>query len=303
MDTREFDLLGIGNPCADVVMRCERLPAWDDKCAGSAVGTYAGGVESNAACAASRLGWRTAVLGEVGDDAHAGFLLDAFAADGVSTRWMRRRVGSASASTMLMLSPEGERALVWLAMAPGAADPRLADALASSHLAYTMPYDAAALTQLHDAARRAGTLLAIDIEREAARKPGNLSHFLRHCDIAFLNESGYTAAVGKPADAVGMRALLQQATAKVIVVTLGARGAVAVDAQGFVEMPALAVSLVDATGAGDTFNAAFLFAWRRAPCLRDALRFACTAASFTVTAVGARSGMPRLEQVEAALER
>jgi ribokinase len=302
MENRDIDLLGIGNPCADVVLRCERLPIWDDKCAGSAVGTYAGGVESNAACAASRLGWRTAVLGEVGDDAHANFLLDAFTIDAVSTQWIRRRVGAASASTMLMLSPEGERAMVWVPMASGVTDPHLEAALACTHLAYTMPYDANALAQLYEATRRAGALLAIDIEREAARKPGNLNSFLRHCDIAFLNESGYSAALGKAPDEPELRGLLNEANAKVIVVTLGGRGACAVDQSGFFEMPAVPVSLVDATGAGDSFNAAFLFAWRRSSSLREALRFACAAASFTVTAIGARSGMPTLEQVEAALK-
>ncbi|HEY9066792.1 MAG TPA: carbohydrate kinase family protein [Burkholderiaceae bacterium] len=298
MTTKTIDLLCIGNPCADVVIRCERLPAWDDKCAGTALGTHAGGTEANVACAASRLGWRSAVLGEVGDDAHASFLIDAFVADQVSTRWLTQRAQCASASTMLMVSPEGERAIVWVPMPPAAWPPaEIEEALALSRWVYTMPYDLGKLATLHAAARRHGTQLAIDVEREAAREPGLLAQFLQYCDIAFMNQSGYATAFGAEPDEAGLRALRAQGDAHTIVVTLGSRGAIAIDANEVAAVPASVVDVVDTTGAGDTFNAAFLVAHARSSSLRSTLRFACDAAGHTVGRVGARSAMPHLGDV------
>lgn len=300
MTLKTIDLLCLGNPCADVVVRCDRVPAWDDKCVGSAVGTYAGGTESNVACAASRLGWRTAIFGDVGDDAHAGFLGGAFAADNVSTRWLRQRRQTASASTLLMISPEGERALVWVPMPPAARSGEELDvALACSRIAYTMPYDVEELARLQAAARRHGAQLAIDVEREAARRPDLLPRLLNHCDIAFMNESGYVAATGRAPDDAGLSRLFDAGGAHTLVVTLGERGAIAIDRQGVASASAFAVQVVDATGAGDSFNAAFLVARERGTSLSLALRFACAAASRTVGAFGARSALPRREDVAA----
>ena len=296
MTAKTLDLLCIGNPCADVVIRCDRLPAWDDKCAGAALGTYAGGTESNVACAASRLGWSTAVLGEVGDDAHGRFLLDAFVADKVSTRWVAQRAQCASASTVLMVSPEGERAIIWVPMPPAAWPPaRMDEALALSRWAYTMPYDAAMLAMLYAATQRRGAELAIDVEREAARQTGHFAQLLAHCDVAFMNESGYTAALGRVPDEAGLRALWAQGQAHTIVVTLGARGAAYFYAREMSEplvVAAPTVRAVDTTGAGDAFVGTFAVALSRGDDVASAMRRAIAVASDSVTRSGTTESYP-----------
>jgi ribokinase/sulfofructose kinase len=59
--------------------------------------------------------------------------------------------------------------------------------------------------------------------------------------------------------------------------------------------------VADTTGAGDTFNAAFLVLWLEGRELDACLRFACAAAGHAVTAIGARSGMPNRATVERSL--
>lgn len=73
----------------------------------------------------------------------------------------------------------------------------------------------------------------------------------------------------------------------------------AVDRFGFAKQPAFARPVVDTTGAGDTFNAAFLVATIEGQTLHSALRFACAAASCTVAAVGARASLPDRRTVQA----
>ena len=85
---------------------------------------------------------------------------------------------------------------------------------------------------------------------------------------------------------------------RLVVVTLGADGAFAVQSEGEVQAAAPAVKVVDTIGAGDAFGAALL-AWLRdhlrlRPDLRleraeleDALEFACLVASITCTRAGA----------------
>jgi len=299
---KTIDLLAIGDPCADVVIRAERVPTWDDKCVGSAAGLYAGGTEANVACAASRLGLATAMFGQVGDDSHAPFLLDEFTRFGVDSSLMMRRSRTPSATTVILVSPLGERALVWVPMPPGARAPEQLDAaLQRSRMAYTMPYNEAELAALADAAHRSGTQLAIDVEREGAKRPGALQRLLRHCDIAFMNETGFTTAMGCAPSADGLRALHAGGRAHTIVVTLGACGVIAIDRHGVATQPAFPAQVVDTTGAGDTFNAAFLAARCLELDLNQALAFGCAAASKTVAVIGARSGLPTRSEVQALL--
>jgi sugar/nucleoside kinase (ribokinase family) len=89
--------------------------------------------------------------------------------------------------------------------------------------------------------------------------------------------------------------------ARVVVVSLGARGAMAASRDDWAQQPALPVRVIDTTGAGDTFNAAFLVAHRRWRSLSACLAFACAAASRTVQAVGARSGLPTFANLRTVL--
>jgi sugar/nucleoside kinase (ribokinase family) len=84
----------------------------------------------------------------------------------------------------------------------------------------------------------------------------------------------------------------------VIVVSLGASGAMAVDRHGYAIQPAFTQRVVDTTGAGDTFNAAFLAATLERQVLAQSLRFACAAASCTVASRGARSGLPDRKRMD-----
>ena len=59
------------------------------------------------------------------------------------------------------------------------------------------------------------------------------------------------------------RALFRQPHHRVICVTLGERGAMALDDQGMHHAPAFQVEAVDTTGAGDVFRAGFLYAMLR----------------------------------------
>jgi sugar/nucleoside kinase (ribokinase family) len=294
--SRGIDLLAVGSPCVDLVIGTRRLPRWDDKALGRALGVYAGGTESNVACAASRLGWRSAVFGEVGDDPHAQLLIDDFHLHGVSTAHLAQRRATASAMTTVFVSGGGERAIVYVPMkrrreAASELRPGFIDALADSRCVYTMPYDAEAFAQLSAAARAVGTRVAIDVEREVAGDPATLAALLAGSDVAFFNESGFLSASGRIPSREALGDMLAAGGPRVIVVSLGARGAIAASADDWAVQPAWPVRVIDTTGAGDSFNAAFLVARRRWRSLATCLAFACAAASRTVQAVGARSGL------------
>jgi ribokinase len=88
-----------------------------------------------------------------------------------------------------------------------------------------------------------------------------------------------------------------------VIVKMGEAGALLVEADRQSSWPALRVDAVDATGAGDAFNAALAVALAEGRPLPEAGRLATAAGALCVTRAGAQPSMPTRPEVEAALAR
>ncbi|MDE1990962.1 MAG: hypothetical protein KGI75_00590 [Rhizobiaceae bacterium] len=297
---RAFDMLAYGDPNIDYVFETARVPAADEKALGRRLGTFAGGTAANVACAASRLGARVAGYGRVGADADGQFLLAANEAAGVSNTFLRR-VDQPSAAATIIVDASGEKALVYAPM-PGEAldEAALSAALGQSRLLYAMPYDLEEFQQITALAHAAGVAVAIDIEAAVAPNRERLDALLACSDIVFMNAGGFRATSDAEISAKAIRPLLDKGP-QLLVVTMGAAGAIACSGSESSEHPAFPATMVDATGAGDCFNGAYLAALFGRRSLSDSLAFACAAASISVSAVGARTALPSKKEVEALL--
>ena len=90
--------------------------------------------------------------------------------------------------------------------------------------------------------------------------------------------------------------------ARVVAVKLGAAGALAVTADGRrASCPALPVEPVDATGAGDSFDAGFVAAWLAGRPLEACLALGVACGSLSTRGVGGTASQPTLDEAEAAV--
>jgi ribokinase len=93
--------------------------------------------------------------------------------------------------------------------------------------------------------------------------------------------------------AEGAARKLQEMGVPEVIITLGSRGAYLLAKAGSKIIPAPKVSSVaDTTAAGDCFNGALAVALAENKSLDQAVEFACTAASISVTRLGAQASMP-----------
>ena len=90
---------------------------------------------------------------------------------------------------------------------------------------------------------------------------------------------------------------------KVAAMTLGAHGALALEAGKFHYAPAFVVNCVDTTGAGDVFHGAFCYAVLQGMAIADALEFSNAMAAVNCTALGARGGIRGVSEVRALMLR
>ena len=123
----------------------------------------------------------------------------------------------------------------------------------------------------------------------AARDPGEFLSWVDGVDLLLPNEAELAALGGVDA------ALHHVGT---VAVTRAGTGAAWIDRRRTLELPAPAVRQVDATGAGDAFDAGLLAAWVDGADADDALRAGIAAGSAAVTVIGGqpptwRSGDPR----------
>jgi sugar/nucleoside kinase (ribokinase family) len=87
-----------------------------------------------------------------------------------------------------------------------------------------------------------------------------------------------------------------------VVVKCGAAGALVASRDGVqARVDAYPVEAIDTTGAGDTFDAAFVDAWLAGATPADALRAAAVAGALATTALGGTEGQPTSSDLEDAL--
>lgn len=280
----------------DLVGRVPRLPGWGETVLGDDLARHAGGKGGNQAVAAARLGARVAFAGAVGDDPFGDELRRGLQQEGIDTQALHARPASASGCALIHLGPGGDNAISVLPganrLAPLPPQPWLAD---WRLLLLQLEIPLATTLAWAEAARAAGAQVLLN----AAPMQALPSALLAAVDLLVVNEGELQALVGHPADPA--QALTEAAGRgpRRVVVTLGARGGMAWDEGRLLSWPGHAVSVVDSTGAGDTFTGALAAAlWQGRP-FDEALRRANAAAALSCTQPGARGGMPRLAELEA----
>jgi len=298
---RSSDLFMVGDPCVDIYFATRRVPVAGEKRLGQMLGCFAGGTESNVACAASRLGLTVSVCGRVGDDVYVAMLLAEFSRFGVSTEHVTRTPGATSASALIMVPPDGEKALVYSAMtAPLDPVADMFGLLEQSRAFYSAPYDLPRFLLQAEAAQGFGTDVIIDIEAAMAPDTATFHALLSASDVVFMSSDSFRELAGQPPSIERLQELLGYGP-RLLIVTLGVDGAMAVSRTENCQHPGFPEIAVDSTGAGDCFAGAFLACALQGGTLAESMAFACAAAGFAVQAFGARSGYPQRVDVESRL--
>jgi ribokinase len=300
-------LLVVGSVNADLYVEIDRLPQRGETILGARAAVRPGGKGANQAAAAARLGMRTAFAGQVGDDAFAAVLREALRGAGVDLRALVVSAG-ASGQAMILLQSGGENSIV---VVPGANErwtrlgsaARAALARSSAVLLQREIPDAVAL----DAARLA-TQRGIPVLMDAGGRDAPLSPaLLRHLSLLSPNETELGRLTGRPTrthlEVVAAAQRLLARGVGAVLVKLGARGCVLVEPDGALTVPAFPVRVLDTTGAGDCFTAAYAVGLLEGMQPAQRLKLACAAAALCVTRKGALPAMPSRGEVDRMLER
>ncbi len=297
-------IIVVGSSNTDLVVKSPRIPVVGETILGGDFIMVAGGKGANQAVAAARLGARVQLVARLGDDTFGRKSLEGLIADGLDISHVTLMPDVPSGVALITVDDAGDNAIV---VAPGAnarlcpedvqraaGDIRSADVVVAQ---LEVPLDAVECAARM--ARDAGVPFILD-PAPAQRLPPGL---LTMVDVLTPNESEARLLTGidvvdKDSASHAARQLLALGV-KAVIVKMGSQGCLLASGDAMHFIPALKVTVVDTTAAGDAFSGSLAVGLAQGHSLHEAAVFATRVAAFSATRRGAQPSMPTLREVEA----
>ncbi|WP_254063570.1 carbohydrate kinase family protein [Granulicella sp. S190] len=291
----KVDLVGVGLNATDTVIPLAEYPSRGSKVEYRTATVLPGGQVASTVVACQHWGVRTRYVGKLGDDAAAALHREAFARVGVETQLVTVS-GAASPQSLIMVDAGGERTVLCrrderLILQPADLD---REWIVNARALHVDGHDTAAATVAAKWAREAGIPVIADLDE---LYPG-VEELVENIDYLIASRDFPCRFMGEPNLEKALQQMQREYGCRLVAATLGEEGVVAWDGKQFHHTPAYCVSVVDTTGAGDTFHAGFIYGLLQGWPLERQLDFACAAAALNCMAVGARGGIQTLETIE-----
>jgi sugar/nucleoside kinase (ribokinase family) len=268
---------------------------------------HVGGNGANTARAMAIIGASVRLVGAVGWDAQAKFVLDELQTSGVATDFVTR-VDAPTATTVVLVNDAGNRQFLHrlgaseLAFAePLEFTPSLIEGASHYHFAslYILPHLRVNGAEMLRRARAAGLTTSLDTNWDAK---GEWMSALQAClpdlDILFMNEDEAFMVTGSDDPARAASVVLGRGV-RTAVMKLGGRGSAIFTESREIACPGFPVPVKDTTGAGDCFVAGFLDARQRGASWAEAAEFGNAVGAHSVQKLGAVTGVRPRAEIEA----
>lgn len=292
-----MDVAGIDNPIMDCLLSINKIPASNSFERLLDYSWQGGGKVSTALVTLGRLGVETGIIGVVGSDPFGEFCIRDFKRHLVDTsRLVIDREGTTTLSVVLIEKEKKARSFmikhdIKRELTVEDLDEEYIASAKYLHLAYLSPVTVEAAKM----ARRNGVKVVIDADGYDEKTAEDL----KYIDVLIGSEFFYRSAFGDDPDYEKNLKKLQKLGPYLVVITLGDKGCVALDKNGYFKMPAFnELEVADTCGAGDVFHGAFIFGMLKGWDTKKTARFACAVASIKCTQPGGRAGIPDYPMVE-----
>ena len=298
---KSFDILVAGEINPDLILSGDVIPEFGqvEKLVDDA--TLAVGSSSAIfACAAARLGLRVAFIGVCGEDVFGHFMLDEMRKRDVDvTNVLVRSNGQTGMS--LILNRGADRAiLTHLGLIPALRAEDISDALlqqarhlhVASYFLQTnlQPH----LPALFERAHLHGLTTSLDTNYDPSEQWAGFDQLLSVTDIFFPNKTEALSITGSNDLTVASRQLADKS--KFVAIKLGADGAILQTQNEMNHVQPIPVDVVDTIGAGDSFDAGFLYGYLNHWDLKTALQMGVICGALSTRKAGGTAAQPFLEE-------
>jgi ribokinase len=289
----------VGSLNMDLIAKVSRLPVPGETVLGTELYSAPGGKGANQAVAAARLGAKVQMIACIGADPYGGELKANLSSEGIDVSTIRT-VEAGTGVALICVDDHGQNQVAVIPGANGYLTAEMIDGSGWTSRTWVLAQLEVPAEAVHAAfklayAHGAHTILNAAPAKEIPTALWMLTHLL------VVNESEASTLSGRPingmASAVAVAHALHDMGPQIVAVTLGADGAVIVTDDDAWHIPALPVTAVDATAAGDAWAGALAASLAGGADLVAAASWASVAGAVTVTRQGAQPSLPYLTDV------
>jgi ribokinase len=298
-------ILEVGSVNVDYIIHNKRAPFPGETIYGKSVTVMAGGKGANQIAAAARLGAETVFLAKVGElDQYNSMLMNDFKWAGVSTKFIGTAPDVYTGSAYCMIGEDAQNSIIIIEGANCAVTPEFVESHRETIKKASIVICEFGINQeTVDYTMKLGKELGVTTLCNPAPFRKVDESFYKNVDIITPNEIEASEACGftindEESAARGCE-FFHNLGVKKVIITLGDRGAFCSDGERQEMIPSYQVKAFDTTGAGDSFNGGFAYAFDKGYDFFECARFANAVASRCVQQLGSMRSMPTLEETEA----
>jgi len=252
------------------------------------------------ACGAARLGLKVAFIGLCGEDVFGHFMLDEMSKRAVDVSHVIIRKDRQTGLSVILNNGTDRAILTHLGLIADLQASDIPDALlresrhlhvASYFLQTKLQPD---LPTLFQRAHSLGLTTSLDTNYDPSEKWIGFDELLQVTNVFLPNEKEVLSLTGEAnvdlaAEGLGSRV-------ESLAIKLGADGALGVHHGAKVRVASIPVNVVDTVGAGDSFDAGFIYGYLHEWSVEKALRLACVCGALSTRRAGGTNGQPTLEE-------
>lgn len=290
-------ILVIGSSNTDMVIQTKEFPAPGETILGGHFFMNPGGKGANQAVAAQRLGGKVSFLGKIGNDVFGNQAKQLLKDEGIDVSHVCVDMERPSGVALITVNSLGENSIVVASGSNGSLSRKNIEQAISE-----IERSEIILIQLEIPLETVEYVVEIasKISKKVILNPAPANKLadslLRKLYMITPNETEAEILTGirvtNEESALQAAQNLRDRGVEIAIITMGAAGAFVLsnEYKGMISSPK--VKAIDTTAAGDTFNGALVVAISEKKQLRQAIEFACKAASISVTKLGAQSSIP-----------
>ena len=299
--TDMYDILVAGEINPDLILTGDVIPAFNQ--AEKLVDTATLAVGSSSAifaCGAARLGLKVAFIGVCGDDTFGRFMIDEMKERQVNVDHIIIRKDGATGLSVI-LNQVSDRAILTY---PGLIGALSAEEIPDSLLKQSKHLHVASyflqtrlqngLCDLFTHAHDFGLTTSLDTNYDPSEKWAGFEDLLPLTDIFLPNATEALSITG--ANDVELASKQLTHWTKLAVVKLGEEGALAHDQTSLFRSSSIPVKVMDTVGAGDSFNAGFIYGYLKNWPVDRSLELGCICGALSTRQAGGIVGQPTLRE-------
>lgn len=290
-------VVGIGHAEVDHLAVVDRYPDPESKVELAGFSIQGGGTVATALATLAALRVETIFIGKLSNDDFGSFILRGLEGLQVDVSRVICQPGCLSPYAFIVVERETKRRTVFMTdgnldlLGPDEIDPSDLD---GAGILIIDGYHMEAQIKAAEEARRRGVKVVLD----AGTLHEGMGELVALSDVLIASER-YASEVAPRGEIEDSLVELHRMGPAVVVVTMGEEGSIGLEGEKLVRQPPLQVGVKDATGAGDVYLGGYCYGLLKGWPLERCMQIASAAAGLSCRELGARAGLPDLDEVEA----